>query len=109
MKKYTMLVLTNAKPGRDADFNEWYTERHVHDVVKVPGFVSAQRFQLAETPGASAKYGYCALYQVETADLGGALAELYRRHGTPQMVSSDAMDEDVYFAVYEATTPVIKA
>jgi hypothetical protein len=109
-KKYTMVVLTNAKAGREVDFNEWYSNRHVHDVVKIPGFVAAQRFQWAETPGATApKFKYYASYELDTDDLGTAVAELFKRNGTPLLPSSDAMDPDVYFAVYEAITPVVEA
>jgi hypothetical protein len=108
-KKYTAVVLTNAKPGRDAEFNEWYTNRHVHDVVKIPGFVAAQRFQWAETPGVTPpKFKYYAAYELDTEDLGATIAELFKRNGTPLLPSSDAMGPEFYFAVYEAITPVVK-
>src|SRR3546814_16369245 len=37
------IVLTNATPGDDEQFNDWYTNTHIPDVLAVPGFVAAQR------------------------------------------------------------------
>ncbi len=39
-----MLALTNSVPGREAEFNGWYDEVHVKDLVAVPGIVAAQRY-----------------------------------------------------------------
>src|SRR5258708_29520564 len=90
---YTMLVQTNAKPGRETEFNEWYSKHHLQDVVAIPGFVSAQRFQWVESPGAKApKYKYYAVYELQTDDVAAPLTELFRRSGTPQLPVSDAID-----------------
>ena len=89
-RKYLMSVMTNSVAGCDADFNEWYTNRHVHDVVKVPGFVSAQRFKLAEdTPLVKPKYQYFSSYELDTDDLHASVTELMRRSGTPLMPLSE--------------------
>lgn len=95
MAKYTFVVLTNATVGKEDDFNEWYNKHHIPDVLNVPGFVSGQRFRLAETQmgGESSKsYKYLALYEIETDDLAGTLKELRARGGTADMVLSDAID-----------------
>src|SRR5258708_12691135 len=64
---YTMLVQTNAKPGRETEFNEWYSKHHLQDVVAIPGFVSPQRFQWVQSPGAKApKYKSYPLYTFQT-------------------------------------------
>jgi hypothetical protein len=38
-------VMTNAKPGRDQEFNDWYTNVHLPEVCSVPGIKSARRFE----------------------------------------------------------------
>ena len=71
MGKHMLLVLSNATEGEDSAFNEWYTNTHLGDVLKVPGFVAAQRYALSEAqlaPGAL-PYRYLAIYEVETDDL----------------------------------------
>lgn len=107
-KKYTMAVFTNAVEGREEEFNNWYSKQHVYDVIKIPGFVAAQRFKLGEyNRPAPAKFKYYAIYDLETDNLDAAIAELFRRNGTPDMVASTAMDPDVYFEVWEELTPKV--
>ncbi len=71
MAKHMLIVLTNAVEGRDDEFNEWYDNQHLDDVLKVPGIVAAQRYALSpvqrmEPPLPRA---YFALYDIETANL----------------------------------------
>lgn len=91
MRQYSFVVISDAVPGREEEFNAWYNEQHLKDVLKVPGFVAAQRFKLAEDesklPGR-----YLAIYDIETNDPQAALAELVSRAGTPDMVMSETMD-----------------
>ncbi len=47
MPQHVMLVLSNAKDGREAEFNDWY-DAHMRDTIdKLDGFAAAQRFELA--------------------------------------------------------------
>ncbi len=95
MAKYTFVVMTNPTAGKEAEFNKWYNEHHIPDVLNVPGFTCAQRFRLADTQmggEASKAYKYLALYEIETEDLAGVLKELRSRGGTPEIVPSDAID-----------------
>jgi hypothetical protein len=71
MAKYLFVVMTKSVPGQDEAFNDWYTNRHLDDVLKLKGFVAAQRFKfLPRTPDARpSPYPYLALYEVETDDL----------------------------------------
>ncbi len=81
-KKYTFVVLTNPTPGKDAEFNRWYNEQHIPDVLNAAGFVAAQRFKLAETqmaPKLDQTHQYLALYEIETDDLAGSLKDLASR------------------------------
>ena len=47
------LVYANPVPGREVEFNEWYQNTHMGDLVQRPGFIGAQRFrnQLNEATG----------------------------------------------------------
>jgi len=40
------LVFSNPAPGREDEFNEWYSSRHVHEIPRVPGYESAQRYRV---------------------------------------------------------------
>jgi len=94
MPKYTFVVMTNPTPGKEAEYNRWYNEQHIPDVLNVPGFVCAQRFRLADTQNDvnEKAYKYLALYEIETSDLPGVFKELAARRGTADIVMSDAID-----------------
>ena len=110
MKKFKLLVLTNARDGRDEEFNDWYTNQHLADVVTVPGFVSAQRFKLADPLGSKHDHRYLAIYEIESDDPKGVMDELLRRSGTPAMVLTEALDlEGASLGLYEQCSPVVEA
>ncbi|MCH9675347.1 MAG: hypothetical protein K0U93_28170 [Gammaproteobacteria bacterium] len=90
MAKHTLVVMTNAQDGKDDEFNEWYTNVHLTEVLGVDGFVAAQRFKLADAKfGGASKYNYLALYEIETDDLQGSLDAL--KKAAPKMQMSEAM------------------
>lgn len=111
MPKYTFMVLTNPVEGQEDAYNEWYTNRHLSDVLDVPGFVSAQRFRLADTQRGQPPHPwrYLALYEIETNDLNKTLATLTERSGTDAMVISDALAPERMAFVYEPITPQVAA
>ena len=95
MAKYTFIVLTNPVEGKESEYNDWYDRQHIPDVLNVPGFVSAQRFRLADTQmsrDGDRAHKYLAIYEIETDDLAGTLKELRARGGTAEIVPSDAID-----------------
>lgn len=98
MAKYVILALTNPTKGKEDEFNRWYDQSHIADVIDVPGFVSARRFRLAERQYQQNRmpnrHRYLALYEIETDDIDAVLDELYSRVGTPAMLMSDAIDLD---------------
>jgi hypothetical protein len=44
--KYVFLVFANPIPGREAQFNDWYQNVHLGDLVQLEGWDGAQRFRL---------------------------------------------------------------
>jgi hypothetical protein len=99
-QRYKFVVLTNAVEGHEAEFNDWYSNTHLADVVAIPGFVSADRFELAEFQRTLPQL---AIYEIETDDLKWVTEELGRRSGTPAMVISDAMHKDKLAAIFKPT------
>jgi hypothetical protein len=95
MAKYTFIVLTNPVEGKESEYNDWYNRQHIPDVLNVPGFVSAQRFHLADdqmSRDGNRAHKYLAVYEIETDDLAATLKELRARSGTAEIVPSDAID-----------------
>jgi hypothetical protein len=74
MAKALMVVGANpTDPAREAEFNKWYTEIHLDDVLKVAGFTTARRYSLSDARpmvGTEASpFRYLAVYDVESDDL----------------------------------------
>jgi hypothetical protein len=76
-----MVVGSNpVAPEREAEFNRWYVEEHLDDVLAVAGFTAARRYTLSPVrPMADTEpspYGYLAVYEVEADDLAVAGRDL---------------------------------
>lgn len=94
-QKFLLLLQSNAAPGREAEFHDWYDNRHVPDLLAVPGIVSAQRYAVsALQPLQPHGHRYLALYEIETDDLARTMTAIGERSGTDLMPISDAMSED---------------
>lgn len=80
------IVLTNAAAGKDAEFNDWYDTRHLHDSLAIPGFVAGRRYRVTAAAGPDdARWSYLALYEIELNRAAEALAEAAARAGGPKM------------------------
>jgi hypothetical protein len=95
MKKYKYVVFNNPIDGMDAEFNAWYDNQHLHDIVKIPGIIRATRFRVSEHQRAEAPqpWKYMALYDCETDDIRKIIHELRVRPGTPSMPKCNAMQD----------------
>ncbi|QEV36029.1 hypothetical protein CP977_30870 [Streptomyces cinereoruber] len=111
MPRYTYVVLTNPVEGKEEQFNDWYTNTHVHDALKVPGFVSAQRFELAPAQRAATPYPwrYLAIYELETENLQESVDALAARYNTPEMIISEALHPERLGLLFEAMGPRLEA
>lgn len=102
MPNYKMLVLSQPKPGRDAEYNDWYQHQHLAQVVAIPGIVSARRFRFARSLNDTPASPYAAIYEIETDDIDAVLHELRTRAGGESLVVSDALATEFTSAtVYE--------
>jgi len=89
--RHTMLVLLNAKEGRDEEFNRWYEDVHLADILAVPGFVAARRFEAGDKQlRGKPAHRYMTLYEIETDDIEQAIRDLGAASGGMDL--SDAMD-----------------
>jgi hypothetical protein len=102
------VVLSNPTEGNDNEYNQWYSRRHVTDVLlQVPGVRHVQRFALAADQRRKPPYafGYMALYEVEKARAAEVFAALEARSGTEVMPISDTFDRNHIALVFDAITP----
>ena len=58
------LVFSNWKPGKEAEFHEWYAE-HVAQILAVEGFESARRMTRTEIEGRpTPEYAHVVAYEI---------------------------------------------
>ncbi len=104
MSRHVLMVLTNATEGDDAEFNRWYDEVHLKEVLETPGFVAAERFELSGTQMTEGEqpHRYLAIYEIEGDPAAAAktLMEL-----APGMNMSATLSEDAATGLFSQITP----
>lgn len=92
MAKAILTVFTTCAPEREAEFNKWYDEIHVPDILAIEGFTAARRYKVAgpalqiQGQSGTVPAQYLAVYEMDTDDtrsvmkrLGAAVGELAQR------------------------------
>ena len=99
MPNHLFFALTNPVKGREAEFEEWYDQRHLGEVLSIPGFVTAQRYRLSpkQRAGEAPPWEFLALYEYEGDVESIHENVLAHRH---QMTLSDACAPDHAAWVY---------
>ena len=92
MAKYILVVPSSAQAGQDDDYNRWYDEIHLGDLLAIPGITSGKRYEADSASPNPPAANYLAIYEIETDDPGKVLGELGRRAQGGEMVISPALD-----------------
>lgn len=75
MAQWILLVYTNCTdPSREQEFNDWYDNVHVPDVLETTDFVGCNRYVI-NNPGADTS-NYLATYEIETDDIDRTMMAL---------------------------------
>jgi hypothetical protein len=97
MGRYSYVVLTQAQPGREAEFDRWYDQRHLDDVACIPGIVAVQRFNVILQKVnnlAAPKWRSLAIYEIDADDPQSVLNAISAVSGTDVMPLSEALNRD---------------
>ena len=105
---YAQIVFSNpTTPGQEDEYNRWYRDQHLPDVVSAPGFVHAQRFVLSDVQSTTKTqwpYKYLAMFEIVSDDWPARIVD-FKRIG-PTQSKSDAMGPSLGYT-YTALGPVI--
>ena len=110
VETYYFLVFSKPMPGTEDEYNKWYTGQHQLDVVSIPGFMTAQRYVVAENQLRMSKTlpKYLVSYKIVTDDLPAVFAEVRRRLQTGETKMSPTFDGKTSVSfTYRAIQPVI--
>jgi hypothetical protein len=101
--KTLFVVKSNAQAGREDEYNSWYNNIHLPEILKIDGFLSAQRFALGAAQMLDAQsHGYLAIYEIDSKNVAQTLENL--RQAT-WLTRSDAIDQpNAEVSVFRAVT-----
>jgi len=110
MAKFRIVAFNNPVEGREAEYNDWYSNTHLADVLRVPGFLTGQRFKLApaQKSGTEQRWQYAAIYECEADSPQQLLDALAERAGGPLMPLSSALSEQRHLCILEPITEVMR-
>lgn len=101
MGRYLFVVLTSPVEGQETEFNDWYDNVHISDVLKLDDYVSAQRFRFAPTElKPTPLRPYLALYETETDNVAETQRRLAEVVDTSAMPFSPAIDQSATMSWY---------
>jgi hypothetical protein len=104
-QRAVLLVSTNpASPGQADEYNAWYDNTHIPQMIeRVPGFVSARRFEAHAASPVQPDQRYLAIYEVEVDnDPAEALAALNEAMQEGKLDTSPALSPDATLTLYSA-------
>jgi hypothetical protein len=110
-----LLVFTAPVPGRETEYNDWYTNQHVPDIVALPGFARAQRFRSADADAnldavtAGPPAPYLAVYEIVDGQIETAKASLAAAMTQNSWELSDAIQPGAILWYYTAASNPVDA
>lgn len=110
MPNYKMIVMSRPAAGREDEYNAWYQNVHLGELVALPGFKSARRFRYARSLVEGEAYPYMSIYEIETDDIDAVLNTLRGAAERGVLTMSDSIDlTDTSAVVYEEFGAVVAA
>ncbi len=88
MGTYVVLVMSNPREGMEDEFNDWYENTHLDEVLATAGFRAAQRFLLEAERGVSSAHTYMAWYETEGESAEEVIERLEARRDERQQSKS---------------------
>ena len=110
MRRFKMLVFSEPFEGKEDEYNEWYTGRHLDDICALPGFTEAQRFKLHSVSMGKSLNRYLAIYDMESDDPDWVIENMFAHQDSDVMPISPAFNLDpTTVMLYEEISDVVKA
>jgi hypothetical protein len=92
-QKYYFMVYSNAVNGKEDTYLKWYEGQHIHDLLRIPGFVAAQFFKLSDSQYSGTQpQRYLMIWEIESDDLAAVFADVSARLKDGRTVFTDAFD-----------------
>jgi hypothetical protein len=95
--KFIQIVFSNPAEGKDDEFNEWYDNVHIPDLLAIPGMLSAQRYALHDAEiyrmeGATPpEHRYLLIYEME-GDVDAIMKKIQENVAAGKISMADCLD-----------------
>lgn len=86
-----MMVFSTPRAGMEEEYNKWYEEVHIPDLLSIPGMKSCTRFRGQSVAGQPAEFAYCAVYEID-GDFDAIMREMQARAADGRSQLSPAID-----------------
>lgn len=95
-----MVVMAKAAPGRKEELARWYDERHIHDLLAVPGFLTAERHDVipVKMPEGAPVWDFMLVYEI-AGDPMVTLRGMAELQGTDRLPTCDALESTYTLSV----------
>ena len=95
-RTYRFVVFSNPVAGNEERYLDWYRGQHIHDLLRIEGFIAAQMFRLADAQYGSAPgpQRYMMVWEIRTDDLAAVFRQVNENIRNGSTVQSDAFDWD---------------
>ncbi len=98
------MVKSDAVDGREDEYNTWYNEVHLPEVLQIEGFQAARRFALNEHQVQKGQtHAYLAIYEIDTDNAAATLQNLQQASwlNMSDAINHNTVDISVFSAVTE--------
>lgn len=95
--KFIQVVFSNPAEGKDAEFNDWYDNVHIPELLQVPGMLGARRYALHEAAvydaagGRRPEHRYMTIYEME-GDVDAIMGKIVESVAKGEVHMSDSLD-----------------
>lgn len=101
--EHIVMYFTECAPGAEEDFNRWYDEEHIPELMKVDGVLAIRRFELVSSTNASTPNRWLEICEI-TGSLEAWNASMDRLRPT-RSISPHYVREKTVKYQYSAITP----
>lgn len=80
-KQYSMIVFSNPADGLEDAYLDWYAGQHIHDLLRIPGYVGCKFYKLADVQlsATEQQYKYMIIWDLETDDIESVINDIAAR------------------------------
>lgn len=95
--RFIQIVFSNPAEGKDDEFNDWYDNVHIPDLLAIPGMLSAQRYKLHDAEiyrmegGMPPEHRYCLIYEME-GDVDAIMSKIQQEVAAGKISMADCLD-----------------